>query len=135
MWFPQASVPWLLGWLYISSRRSAIATSRRNSCNPGGRSARLAAGSTFFPPNTTSPDANQYGPGESNGYCDPNPPNPPCVRNSGAYPTIQSARSRHAGGVNTVFCDGSVHFINNGINLQTWRNLGSSGDGQVLGEY
>jgi hypothetical protein len=37
--------------------------------------------------------------------------------------------------VNTVFCDGSVHFISNGINLQTWRNLGSSGDGKVLGEY
>ena len=94
-----------------------------------------AGGSTFFPPNTTSPDANQYGPGESNGYCDPNPPNPPCIQNSSAYPTIQSARSRHANGVNTVFCDGSVHFIPNGINLQTWRNLGSSGDGKVLGDY
>jgi prepilin-type N-terminal cleavage/methylation domain-containing protein/prepilin-type processing-associated H-X9-DG protein len=94
-----------------------------------------AAGSTFFPPNTTSPDANQYGPGEANGYCDPEPPNPPCTQNSSAYPTIQSARSRHVRGVNVVLADGSVRFINDSINLQTWRNLGSSQDGEVLDDY
>jgi prepilin-type N-terminal cleavage/methylation domain-containing protein/prepilin-type processing-associated H-X9-DG protein len=94
-----------------------------------------AGGTTFFPPNTTAPDANQYGPGEDNGYCDPLPPNPPCVQNSGAYPTIQSARSKHPQGVNVLLGDGSVRFVSDNINLQTWRNLGSSRDNQVVGDY
>jgi prepilin-type N-terminal cleavage/methylation domain-containing protein/prepilin-type processing-associated H-X9-DG protein len=94
-----------------------------------------AAGTTFFAPNTTAPDANQYGPGDGTGYCDPAPPNPPCVQNSAAYPTIQSARSRHTDGVNVTLGDGSVRFVTNNIDLQTWRNLGSSRDGQPVGDY
>ena len=92
-----------------------------------------AAFTTFFTPNTTSPDANQYGPAD--GYCDPLPPNPPCIQNSSAYPTIQSARSQHAQGVNVVQGDGSVRFVSNTVNLQTWRNLGSMRDGEALGDY
>jgi hypothetical protein len=61
--------------------------------------------------------------------------NLPCIQNSGAYPTIQSARSRHTQGVNVVLGDGGVRFVNNNINLQTWRNLGSSQDGLVVGDY
>src|SRR5262245_44935359 len=94
-----------------------------------------AAGTTFFAPNTTAPDANQYGPGDGTGFCDPVPPNPPCIQNSGAYPTIQSARSRHTGGVNVALGDGSVRFVTDNINLLTWRNLGSSRDGQPVGDY
>jgi prepilin-type N-terminal cleavage/methylation domain-containing protein len=93
------------------------------------------AGETFFPPNTTSPDAIQYAPGDGTGYCDPLPPNPPCVGPSGAYPYIVSARSYHPGGVQVVLGDGSVRFVTNNINLQVWRNLGSSQDGQPLGDY
>lgn len=90
---------------------------------------------TFFPPNTTSPDANIYAPGDADGFCDPKPPNPPCVQASGAYPGFQSSRSRHPQGVNGVLCDGSVRFFSNDINVQTWRNLGSSRDGDVVGDY
>jgi prepilin-type processing-associated H-X9-DG protein len=90
---------------------------------------------TFFPPNTTSPDANQYGPNDGTGYCDPLPPNPPCIINSSAYPTIQSVRSQHSQGANVVFGDGGVRFISNNVNPETWRNLGSSQDGLVLGDY
>ena len=43
-----------------------------------------------------------------------------------------AARSYHTNGVNVVFADGSVHFITNGIDMNTWRWLGSRGDGQVL---
>src|SRR5262245_35297781 len=93
------------------------------------------AGETFFPPNTTSPDAIQYAPGDGTGYCDPQPPNPPCVGPSSAYPYIVSARSRHTGGVQVLLGDGSARFIGNTINLQVWRNLGSSQDGQPLGNY
>jgi prepilin-type N-terminal cleavage/methylation domain-containing protein/prepilin-type processing-associated H-X9-DG protein len=90
---------------------------------------------TFFPPNPTSPDSNIYAPGDGTGFCDPNPPNPPCIQASTAYPEFQSSRSRHPQGVNVVLCDGSARFISNDINLQTWRNLGSSHDGNVLGDY
>jgi prepilin-type processing-associated H-X9-DG protein len=90
---------------------------------------------TFFPPNTTAPDANQYGPDDGTGYCDPAPPNPPCIQNSSAYPTVQSSRSQHPQGVNVLLGDGSVRFVSDTINLQTWRNLGSSRDGEVVGDY
>jgi prepilin-type processing-associated H-X9-DG protein len=43
-----------------------------------------------------------------------------------------AARSYHTGGVNTAFCDGSVHFISNGVDLTTWRNIGSIADGAVV---
>ena len=43
-----------------------------------------------------------------------------------------SASSKHSGGVNALFADGSVHFIKDSINPQTWRNLGSVGGGEVI---
>ncbi len=52
----------------------------------------------------------------------------------------QGARSLHAGGVNTCFADGSVHFISDDIqakpssdeNLSVWDRLNASSDGQPL---
>ena len=40
--------------------------------------------------------------------------------------------SWHVGGVQFVFCDGSVHFVQESIELQTYANLGDRMDGQVL---
>jgi prepilin-type N-terminal cleavage/methylation domain-containing protein len=93
------------------------------------------AGETFFPPNTTSPDGIQYGPDDGTGYCDPKPPNPPCALPTSSFPYIVSSRSNHAGGVQVVLGDGSVRFISDNINLQVWRNLGSSKDGLPLGDF
>jgi len=42
------------------------------------------------------------------------------------------ARSRHPGGVNTLFGDGSVHFMKNSINALTWIQLGSIKGGEVI---
>jgi prepilin-type processing-associated H-X9-DG protein len=44
-------------------------------------------------------------------------------------------KSNHAGGVNFVFADGSVHFISQDINHQTYQYLGCRNDGQPVGEY
>jgi prepilin-type N-terminal cleavage/methylation domain-containing protein/prepilin-type processing-associated H-X9-DG protein len=46
-----------------------------------------------------------------------------------------AARSWHPGGVNVVLCDGSVHFVSETVDLQTWRALGSRDGGEVLSEY
>ena len=42
------------------------------------------------------------------------------------------SRSRHPGGVNTLFGDGSVHFMKNSINPLTWVQLGSMASGEVI---
>lgn len=46
---------------------------------------------------------------------------------SGMCPT-----SNHPGGVNVSFMDGSVHFIKNSVNLQTWWFLGTRGRGEII---
>lgn len=43
------------------------------------------------------------------------------------------ANSDHPNGVNTVFCDGSVHFVANDITPATWRALGSRNGRDSIG--
>lgn len=40
------------------------------------------------------------------------------------------ASSAHSGGVNALFADGSVRFINDGVDLQVWRNTCSHSGGE-----
>jgi prepilin-type N-terminal cleavage/methylation domain-containing protein/prepilin-type processing-associated H-X9-DG protein len=47
------------------------------------------------------------------------------------YAAITS-RSYHPGGVNTLFGDGSVHFVKSTVNGLTWRALGTVGQGEVI---
>jgi prepilin-type processing-associated H-X9-DG protein len=42
------------------------------------------------------------------------------------------ASSRHPGGVNVVFADGSVHFLKDTVNPQVWWAIGSRNTGEVL---
>lgn len=72
--------------------------------------------------------------------------NLPCTGGDDAV-NFASPRSRHPGGVNAVFCDGSVHFIANSVNSHapdstipgdqpgTWQRLGWIADGYPLGDY
>jgi prepilin-type N-terminal cleavage/methylation domain-containing protein/prepilin-type processing-associated H-X9-DG protein len=63
---------------------------------------------------------------------------PPNARSCGWLPSLRAsmtASSRHTGGVNVVFGDGSVRFINNSIDLPTWRAMGSRDGGEVVGNY
>jgi prepilin-type processing-associated H-X9-DG protein len=41
-------------------------------------------------------------------------------------------KSRHAGGTNFVFCDGSVHFVGETIEHKTYQLLGCRNDGQAV---
>jgi prepilin-type N-terminal cleavage/methylation domain-containing protein/prepilin-type processing-associated H-X9-DG protein len=68
------------------------------------------------------------------------PPNSyPCINPTPGYtwacidPMSSSpATSNHPSGVNVCLCDGSVRFIKNTINLQTWWALGSRGLNEVI---
>jgi len=50
------------------------------------------------------------------------------------YAAITS-RSYHPGGVQTVYVDGSVHFVPETINLATWRALGTRNGGEVVTDF
>ena len=68
------------------------------------------------------------------------PPNSIHCGNSGDISYVQfvsptggsSANSNHPGGVNVAFTDGSVKFIRDSVNLQTWWALGSRNLGEVI---
>jgi prepilin-type processing-associated H-X9-DG protein len=44
----------------------------------------------------------------------------------------KEARSRHPGGVNVLFGDGSVHFMKNTIDSITWGAVGTRAGGEVI---
>jgi prepilin-type N-terminal cleavage/methylation domain-containing protein/prepilin-type processing-associated H-X9-DG protein len=79
---------------------------------------------TINTPNSTAPD--------QLAYCVADNVYAPCTTSS---PYQVSARSKHSGGVNALFCDGSVHFISNGISTSTWEALGTMNGGEVIGDY
>lgn len=71
---------------------------------------------SFYPPNTSSPDIVTQN-------CTNTPAeNLPCVDNGGAW-NILAARSRHPGGVNVAMCDGTVRFVPQSITIDVWRAL------------
>ena len=76
-------------------------------------------------PNSASPDiainADEFCP--TSGAHNLPSMNLPCTQGSDAE-TYASPRSRHPGGVNVVFCDGSTHFIQDNISITPWRYLG-----------
>jgi prepilin-type N-terminal cleavage/methylation domain-containing protein/prepilin-type processing-associated H-X9-DG protein len=81
--------------------------------------------STYYPPNTTSPDLIY-----SAGYCNNQPiQGMPCVGGSGA---LFASRSKHTGGVNAGMGDGSVRFVQSSINPNTWLWMGPINDGVVI---
>jgi prepilin-type processing-associated H-X9-DG protein len=47
---------------------------------------------------------------------------------SGAW----TAQSRHPGGINVCFGDGSVHFIKQSISLPVWWGIGTKAGGEVV---
>ena len=50
-------------------------------------------------------------------------------------PHVEDFTSKHSGGVNFLFGDGSVRFITDSIDGQTWVKLGTRQGGEVPGDY
>lgn len=46
-----------------------------------------------------------------------------------------SARSNFSGGVNVALGDGSVRFVRNNVDLNTWRALATRAGGEILGDF
>jgi len=70
--------------------------------------------------------------GMINGFFQPNSSQPDVAFHGDS---MAAARSNHPGGVNLSRCDGSTAFVNEGVTLETWRNLFARNDGQVLGDF
>ena len=83
---------------------------------------------TYRTPNSPLPDVMVLA-----DYCESRAPNPPCIATSPALTDVYAARSRHAGGVNVAFVDGSARFVRDGIAPATWRGLGSTRGAEVVG--
>jgi hypothetical protein len=67
-----------------------------------------------------------------NTYLMPNDPMPDC----GSFGLGRfKASSGHPGGINMILGDGSVHFVKNHIEMETWRALSTRGDSEALGSY
>jgi prepilin-type processing-associated H-X9-DG protein len=81
---------------------------------------------TIHPPNSPTPDVT---------CCQPtDDPLMPCVHwwsPGNATNVQQAARSRHLGGVNAAFADGSVRFARNDVSAEIWRALGTMNGGEV----
>jgi prepilin-type N-terminal cleavage/methylation domain-containing protein len=95
------------------------------------------AGSAFFymtnTPNSPAPDVLM----SAASMCYQNLPqlNRPCLPYGNGSNDHASARSAHRGGVQNVFCDGSVKFISDSVSLSTWRALGTIAGKEVVGDY
>ncbi|MBX6316115.1 MAG: DUF1559 domain-containing protein, partial [Isosphaeraceae bacterium] len=90
----------------------AALTSQSNDRNSRWAAGRMAQGpftSILLPPNSKNADCTQ-------------------TSETGMF----AVRSRHSGGANILFCDGSVRFIKDSVNQVTWWALGSKAGGEVV---
>jgi prepilin-type N-terminal cleavage/methylation domain-containing protein/prepilin-type processing-associated H-X9-DG protein len=89
-------------------------------------------------PNSSAGDGLWYNPGQDVECVHSPTEGMPCDQTAGTnYGTMATAaRSRHPGGVNTVFADGHGTFISDTVNAVVWQRLGAIADGQsILEQY
>jgi prepilin-type N-terminal cleavage/methylation domain-containing protein/prepilin-type processing-associated H-X9-DG protein len=77
---------------------------------------------TFETPNSSVPDASPFTPPRGNPAAPFDPNDPPYITSDYGQ---KAARSRHVGGVNVAFADGSVRPVQDSIALAVWRSMGT----------
>jgi prepilin-type processing-associated H-X9-DG protein len=78
--------------------------------------------------------AHGFGPMPPRGFTGALPPNSPMPDSTAHGLGWLSARSNFGGGVNVCFGDGSVRFITNNVNIETWRSMATRNGGEVFSE-
>jgi prepilin-type N-terminal cleavage/methylation domain-containing protein/prepilin-type processing-associated H-X9-DG protein len=96
---------------------------------PGGGHSRWCNGDSFYEGMTTALPPNKKSP--SGTFVDADMSSDDEDDGGPTYASITS-RSYHPGGVNTLFGDGSVHFLKNSISSTTYHALGSINGGEVI---
>ncbi|MCE9568341.1 MAG: DUF1559 domain-containing protein [Planctomycetes bacterium] len=109
------------GW----SKGGSLVTSRPSECDTGSRSWGVMRGSTWF---WGGRDWNSV----FNTTLQPNSSQMDCGAHGRGF---FAARSNHTNGVNTVFCDGSVRFVNNNVDPTTWLGAATRGGGELPGNW
>lgn len=80
---------------------------------------------TISPPNSSVPDNALCGTVANSDVL------MPCT-NGSSTARQNTARSRHAGGVNVLFADGTCRFVTNSITATTWQGLGTMVGGETV---
>jgi prepilin-type N-terminal cleavage/methylation domain-containing protein/prepilin-type processing-associated H-X9-DG protein len=62
-------------------------------------------------------------------------PNSPLPDLSSGSARLCAARSRHPGGVSSCFCDGSVRFINDSVDVTCWHALWTRAGREITSDY
>jgi len=68
-------------------------------------------------------------------FCTYQTPNSPLPDMNSMGIGFYNARSQHPGGVNALLGDGSVRFVAESVNRDTWRALGTCAGGEVVGTF
>jgi prepilin-type N-terminal cleavage/methylation domain-containing protein/prepilin-type processing-associated H-X9-DG protein len=89
--------------------------------NPNGGSYQVV---TKFGPNASSADVS---------FCVNRPEiGLPCTPTTADAPCSLVSRSKHAGGVTITFCDGSVRFVDDAVDLTIWKAASSISQGEAV---
>jgi len=126
--YPQKSFQvktWAGGNNHRELRQSCLATTA-SADNGGGRHAMRGAGWAWSFVGQGSVYSHNMNPNET-----------ACFSNEGDWfgSSMMSASSWHTGGAQICLCDGSVKFISENIDFETWVKIGVRNDGQVVGEF
>lgn len=84
---------------------------------------------------TTAPINMPTCPGEKGVPKNPGSGGTGCKATENAWNANMGFKSRHAGGAQFVYCDGSVHFLRDNINHTTYQMLGDRRDAHTIADY
>jgi len=81
----------------------------------------------FYTPNNPATD-------RTGGFCpSPNPNAPACTNVGNSSDVLLTVRSQHTGGAHVLLCDGSVKFVSNNVDANSWRALSTIHGAEVAG--